>query len=61
MVQNRRTRRISEILTKIMTLRLLGALIICGKVICNIISASTVLWKCNLDPNTNDRKNAIYL
>jgi len=32
-----------------------------NKVICNINSASTVLWKCNLDPKTNDRKNAMYL
>jgi hypothetical protein len=30
MVQNRRTKRIGEILTKIMTLRLLGALIVWG-------------------------------
>jgi len=30
MVQSRRTRRISKILTKIMTLKLLGALIIFG-------------------------------
>jgi hypothetical protein len=25
--------------------------------ILNINSARTVLWKCNLDPNTNDRTN----
>ena len=32
-----------------------------NKIIQNINSASTLLWKRNLDPNTNDNTNAMYV
>ena len=32
-----------------------------NKTIQNINEANIMLWKCNLDPNTNDRTNAKYV